>query len=200
MTSDVIYITNNGKGYPEALHQAEAVAAFFALPKKAGLHLRLLTEEMMGMMRALTGEREGRFWISSEDGAILLHLKVNTVMNAEIRQNLLSASTSGKNAAAKGVMGKIRDLVERMLEPANAYYPEAYAAGWDMPGADPGALGAAAVTRVSPVWSLNRYRSADRMPQEDWDELEKSVIANLADEVKIAIADGTVEMTVYKTF
>ena len=41
--------------------QAEKVAAYKGLSPKGALHLRLLTEEMMGMMRSITGEKEGKF-------------------------------------------------------------------------------------------------------------------------------------------
>ena len=46
-----------------ALNQAEKVAAYKSLSPKNTLHLRLLTEEMMGMMRSITGETQGKFWI-----------------------------------------------------------------------------------------------------------------------------------------
>ena len=36
--------------------------------------------------------------------------------------------------------------------------------------------------------------------REEWDELEKSIIANLSDEVSISIRGREVEMTVYKDF
>ena len=53
------------------------------------------------------------------------------------------------------------------------------------------------------LWSLNRYRSAvkeGKAPAENWDELEKSVIARLADDVQIGISGQNVEMVIYKKF
>ena len=41
--------------------QAEKLAAYKELDGKPALHLRLLTEEMMGMMRSIAGEAEGEF-------------------------------------------------------------------------------------------------------------------------------------------
>lgn len=37
-------------------------------------------------------------------------------------------------------------------------------------------------------------------PKQEWDGLEKSIIANIADDVEIGIAGYTVDMTVLKTF
>ena len=201
MKSDVIHVTNEGAGFDEALAQADAVARFRSLGGKNALHLRLLTEEMMGMMRALTGEREGDFWI--EDGAdgCSLHLAVQTPMNAEMRRKLLAASKSGENSAAKGVTGKLRDLFERFLEPEFGSISCDLITGMDYAysGGDFGSLSVASAG----LWSMNRYKAAakeGRTPQEDWDELEKSIVANIADDVQIGIAGQNVEMIIIKKF
>jgi hypothetical protein len=201
MKSDVIHVTNEGAGFDKALAQAEATARFLDLDRRDALHLRLLTEEMTGMMRALTGEREADFWIENNDGSVDLHLAVKTAMNAEMRKNLLSASTTGENSAAKGVTGKLRDLFERFLEPENGCLPNDLITGMDYAysGGDFGTLSVAAAG----LWSMNRYKAAvkeGRAPEEDWDELEKSVVAKLADEIRIGIAGQNVEMVISKKF
>ena len=56
------------------------------------------------------------------------------------------------------------------------------------------------------VWSmedyrlqLQQYRDQNREDaREAWDELEKSVVACVADDVKVSIKGRTVEMTIYK--
>ena len=201
MKSDVIHVTNEGAGFDEALAQAEAVARFRQIEGKGALHLRLLTEEMLGMMRAMTGERDADFWIDDADGTVDLHLAVKMPMTAETREKLLSVTTDGTNSAAKGVTGKLRDLVERFLEPENDRIPDDLFTGMDYAysGGDFGTLSVAAAG----LWSMNRYRAAaeeGRTPREDWDELEKSVVARLADDVKIGIAGRNVEMIISKKF
>lgn len=200
MKSDTIHVASSGKGLSEALEQADKVAVFKSLDDKSSLHLRLLTEEMMGMMRALNGEKEGEFWIDDEGGVFALHLKAKTAMNSALRSDLLEVSKSGKNAAAKGVTGKLRDLFERFMEPQcvgegeviplmDHTFASAEFGVLPMPGAD--------------QWSLRSYKQAaedGRAPKEAWDELEKSVIAKLADDVLIGIAGSHVEMTVIKKF
>lgn len=203
MKSDVIRVTSSGEGIAQALQQAEAVAAYKSLSQKDGLHLRLLAEEMMGMMRALTGDQEADFWIEDEDDTFRLHLKAKIEMNTDLREKLLSASTSGKNAAAKGVSGKIRDLFSRMLEGSGDV--SAYAAGFAAPHMEAMPVSSAAfVAKNAPLtWSFNQYKAsaaADPNEKETWDELEKSVLAKVADEIEIAIAGGYAEMIVYKKF
>ena len=198
MKSDVIKVTNGGEGFAEALDQAERTAAFIGLPGKSSLHLRLLTEEMMGMMHALTGERTAKFWIESEGSCVSLHLCARTAMNTQKREQLLSASSSGRNIAVKGVTGKLRDLFERFLEPIDGD-PTLGCDSFVFAGMDPSGSAMA----VESFWSLNRYRAAvaaEASQQEDWDELEKSVVAKLSDEVQVGISDGNVEMIVQKKF
>lgn len=200
MKSDTIHVTSKGQGLSEALEQADKVAVFKGLSKKSALQLRLLTEEMMGMMRALNGEKEAEFWIDDEDGAFALHLKAETVMNSSLRSNLLNVSKSGKNSAAKGVTGKLRDLFERFMEPQSVGMGEVIPLmDHTFASAEFGVLPIQGVDR----WSLSTYMQAaedGRAPKEAWDELEKSVIARLSDDVLIGIAGSHVEMMVLKSF
>ena len=200
MKSDVIRVTNAGDGIAQAIEQTELVANYKSLSKKDSIHLLLLTEEMMGMMKALTGEQDADFWIDDEEDTFRLHLRVETAMNTEKRQNLLSSSTSGENIAAKGVMGKLRDLFNRLVEPTEAPIPADYKSGWN--SSNLSTAQAAAVAKnysaiSANVWSFNRYKASHKT-EDSWDELEKSIVANIADEIEIGIDENTVEMIVYK--
>ena len=203
MRSDIIHISSEGTGIAEALKQTEAVAVYKSLSKKDSIHLLLLTEEMTGMMKALTGEHSADFWIEAEDDAFCLHLKTETKMNTELRKKLLSASTSGENIAAKGVMGKIKDLFSRILEPTEAPIPNEYIAGFEsenLPIAEAAAIAKSMSVYAIKVWSFNRYKAAMEASDEAWDELEQSIVANIADDIQIGIADNCVEMILYKKF
>ena len=94
MKTDKITVYSSGKQIEKVLNEAEKVAAYKGLSPRNRLHLRLLTEEMMGMMRSITGEKEGQFWIEDEDGVYQLHLVVRTDMDDTKREQLLAASTS----------------------------------------------------------------------------------------------------------
>ena len=56
------------------------------------------------------------------------------------------------------------------------------------------------------VWSMEDYRDQLRQyseqskqeAKEAWDELEKSVVGHIADDVKVSILGRTVEMTIEK--
>ncbi len=191
MKSDVLVITGGDAGMDAVLRQVDAVAAYKALSPKNAMYLRLLAEETMALMRAITGDLEGKFWIEDRDGVFELHLKVVTLIDEEKRAQLLSASTTGKNEATRGFMGKIRAF----------FQPSAGA-----PVFATGFVGGAPQMYGSYAWSMQDYRAQLEQyrkqnageAQEDWDELEKSVVARVADDVKVSIEGRTVEMTILK--
>ncbi|MBR5343261.1 MAG: hypothetical protein IK149_05135 [Oscillospiraceae bacterium] len=188
MKSDVIKVSSKDDRTDLVLDQADRMAFTQKLSHKGALHLRLLAEEMMCLMRAITGDVDGQFWIENKGQEYELHLHCNTFMDEYKRRQLLSASTSGKNEATRGFMGKLRAF----FEPAEGL-PILYDTSSD------GSYG-------DMVWSMRSYQ--ERLHQyigqnktdaeEAWDELEKSVVSHLAKDVKVSIRGSEVEMTVYR--
>ena len=108
MKTDVISVSSRGSRMESALLQADKVAAYKGLSAKDALHLRLLAEEALGLMRSITGETDGLFWIEDRDDEYELHLQVQAALSEDRRARLLSVSSSGKNESAKGLMGRLR--------------------------------------------------------------------------------------------
>ena len=204
MKTDVIEITPKGKGMERALTETDRAAAYRGLQPKQALRLRLLAEEMTGMLRTLIGDEPFRYWAESDGTHFSLHLATEAMMTYDLRKALLEASSTGKNAAAKGFMGRLRDIFARLTDAdAVPVFPYEYGYGYvDVTDFD-------ASMDMSPNallngWALKAYRDAvienkEKEP-EKWDELEKSITAKLADDVKIFIRGNTVEMVIEKTF
>jgi len=198
MKTDVIRVSSKGNQIEKALGQIEKIAAYKELTPKNTLHLRLLTEEMMGMMRSITGETEGEFWVEDQDGEYQLHLRVRTRLNADEREQLLAASSSGRNELAKGLMGRIRDFFD--------WGSDEYLGTMTSSLMLPDIYEHSSSPALDMEWSMVRYESAlsGRIAQNDaaaieaWDELEKSVVKHVADDVKVSIRNGVVEMTILK--
>ena len=130
-------------------------------------------------------------------------------MDYSKRQDLLSVSTSGKNEAARGIMGKIRELFEvgvqnyQEINKLQMDYGVNNSLAYGSMGIDP----SNAMSQAVFTWSLQQYRTSvsDSMSdseaaEEAWDELEKSIVANIADDIKVGIKQDVVEMTIYKKF
>ena len=191
MKTDVITISSSGENMEAALQQAEKTAAYKGLTGKNALHLRLLTEEMMGMMRSIAGNVEGKFWIEDEDGAYQLHLKVHTSMDEQKREKLLSASSSGINEASRGIMGKLRAFFEPAED--NPLFVTS------MMSDGPEGLNDMNWSMYAYREQLERYMTEQRDgAAEAWDELEKSVVSHVADDVKVSIRGRDVEMIICK--
>lgn len=196
MKTDVITVSSKGKQMETALKQAEFVAGYKGLSSKDALHLRLLTEEMMGLMRSVTGETDGEFWIEDQDGEYQLHLRVRTRLSSEDREKLLAASSTGRNESAKGLMGRLRDffdvgsdadvMASSLVLPDMYEHSSSPTLDWE--------------------WSMARYESSlyaqvsqnNERAKEAWDELEKSVVRHVADDVKVSIRGGIAEMIILK--
>ena len=113
MKTDIIVVSSKGRKMEEALKQVEKVAVYKELEPRGAMQLRLLAEEMLGMMRAITGETEGEFWIEDQDNLYQLHLRVKTRMNSEKRDQLLAASSSGSRQVI-GPVGEPRRLARKL--------------------------------------------------------------------------------------
>ena len=198
MRTDVIEVTSTGTQMEIALSQVDKVAAYKGLTGKNALHLRLLAEEMLGMMRSITGETEGKFWIEDEDGVFQLHLQVTTPMNSMKRERLLSSSSSGKNESAKGLMGRLRDVFDRSADEDVSAFTS--------PMLLPGAYEYSEKAGLNWEWSMTHYQQElaslvamrDEAARKAWDELEKSVVSHVADEVKVSIRGRSAEMIIIK--
>ena len=192
MRSDVITFSGGENQTDKVLDQVEKVVAYKGLTGKAAIHLRLLAEEMTGIMRSVAGDAKGEFWIEDKDGVYELHLKVRTLMDERRRDMLISASTEGKNEAIRGLMGKIRTL----------FAPSGDApvfSGLFMPGSAPQMYSSLDWSMEDYREQLEQYREQNRdAAQEAWDELEKSVVAHVADNVLVSVRGRDAEMTIVK--
>lgn len=188
-TSEII-VSSSGAGMNAALDLADRTAAELGLSRRDAVRMRLLAEEMMSMVRSIVGALEGKFWIEADDRAYRLRLKTTTLLDAGQRAQLIGASSSGKNQAHRGIMGKLRAFFEPMpIEETPAYLTDAIVTT----GKD-GDI----------TWSLDAYRErlknskdADGA-QEEWDELEKSVVSHIADDIQVSIRGYDVELTIIK--
>lgn len=200
MKTEVISVFANGNGREEALEITEKTGAFMGLDQKSALRLRLLSEELIELIRTFSEDIPGSFWLETSDKDVQIHLKTDIPMDLQTRNELLSVSPSGKNAAAKGLIGKIREMIASVFLPDD---PETkvmteQALGFMAQGSQMGSQYGG-----SYAWSMNNYvTQVNTAPEaeEAKDELEKSILANLADDVKVSIVNSEVEVIIYKSF
>ncbi len=185
----------------DALSMTEALGTQLGLDRKPLLHLRLLAEELFGMLRSIAGKIEASYWLEANDKRLELHMKSDVPLTPEMKEQFLSASSNGKNDAAKGVMGKIKVLISNVLLSVKETMP--YAMINTVSASNAGVYTGELVSE----WSMNQYKQEVKCHVGDsddataaWDELEKSIVASIADDVKVRIIGKNVEIIVYKTF
>ena len=174
MKSDIVLINNSGMGFENAVIQSKKAAAYEGLDDLQTIHLQVLTEEMLSLARSITGQMDASFWIELENGRADLHMTTKAVLDREKRAQLIHTATSRKNESAKTFLGKIRDRFEEAMaaDPVYDCPPEDVLA--DLPH---GVFG-----------------------EPEWDGYERSILRKLADEIRIGIHGGVVEITVSRNF
>jgi hypothetical protein len=199
LKSNICAIKKGGIGLETILTEVEKVTNYNGLQKKESLRLRLLAEELTGMLPELVENFDGFFWVENDGNKYELHTEFFVdSLSVEEKQALIAVSANKKNAAATGFMGKIREIAESMLlhsdSPDPCYYAaDGYACDYDIAG-----------SFYSHMWTLEQYLSQQREKGadngEEWDQLEKSIVAKLANDVIVGVRGSKVEIVIKKEF
>lgn len=198
MKSNVCMIEKGIGDLDAILRESEKVAEYNDLSHKQALQLRLLCEEIDGMLPHMIGDFEGKLWIEFVDGVCKVCVSIRIPeFNAGKKDELIAVAKSKKNAAAVGVVGKIRNAIE------NFFLNEETKAAMDASAETLYlATGYSEGVDYSYLWSLEHYRMMVNRDArgETWDELEKSVIASVADDVIVGVKGKQADIVVVKKF
>ena len=194
MKSNVCRIENGIKDLNAILKESEKVAVYNELTHKQALQLRLICEEIDGMLPKIIDDFDGDLWIEFEDGVCKVNLSIRFAeFSPEKKADLVAIAKNKKNAAATGIVGKIRSAIEDFFLDEDTIQAFAMSAG---------AMQAAGYNDYVHNWSLEQYRSSVKKEskEQDWDELEKSVIASVADDVIVGVKGKSAEIVIVKKF
>jgi hypothetical protein len=197
MKSNVCIIAPGTRDLDSILRESEKVAAYNDLTGKQALQLRLLCEEVDGMLPNIIDDFNGNFWIEYDNGVCKVNVSIKIPdLNAGRKRKLIDLSNNKKNASAVGVVGKIRCAVEDFLLNEDNYV-RSTSAGLFHPS-----TGYSEGVDYSYIWSLQMYRNNVTEEAEPvyWDELEKSVIASVADDVIVGVKGNQADIIIVKRF
>jgi hypothetical protein len=190
--------SDNSEEFANIPLKIEEFGKFAGLAPDRARVLSLLSEEMIGMFRAILPDFSGDIWAQNNENKFDIIASVNAVIKTKERDNLLKA-TDGKNAALQsGLLGKIGAMVINWAIELNdnPVSPISYA---DMEmGMGMG------MNNAFEEWSMRTYLDSALYKKDDADltddGLERSIIVKLADDCKMSVKSGSVVMTVTKTF
>ena len=160
----------------DSIERAEELTLRFAadsgMSAKATRRLRLLAEETLSLAKQIIGEASADFSISGSAELVQVSLELDKRLDDAQMQDLLSMTLTGENQAYRGFMGTIRALI-----------------------ANPSEIGS--------HWTLQDYRqmlaerpASDAMSQEAIEDLERSIVANLAENVEVMLRGSRVRMVI----
>ena len=197
MKTNSVTINNSVANINVVFDEVEKYVEYNKVSAKDALRIRLLTEEAIGMLKEMVGSFTADFCLEGDGKNTKIDIDGKANLDAWQRSDLLDISSSGKNALAKGVMAKIRSVIEAGVMGIDLAY--------DTDPIDYGYI-------LSPIprsegelfeqmWSLSAYRQGvedyrdkNEAAASAWDELEKSIVSNLADDVQIGILKGRIKL------
>lgn len=186
------------------LNEVEKAAEYNGLTPKETIQLRLLAEEMIGMQKGILGFVKGAFYLENKDRVYNLCLHSDIKVEEWTREKFVELSTNKRNVAYSGFMGKIRMTIDSML---NGGADDIYLSSYDCIGGPfilsyPSFSSASMLREDSydQTWTLSGYREEAKKNEDKWDELEKSIVANIADEVIVGARTDYVDIIVVKKF
>lgn len=202
MKSNICRINSKGAGMEDALREVERAASYEELSRKESLQLRLLAEELTGIIRALARDFQAKFWIDADNKNFELNLEAAAEFKRADKEQLISMTRDGVNQPARTFSEKIGRIFEDFLDGYEEVNEYSVQNGMILPYSE-GIQTTSAINNAMMSWSLDLYKKelVDK-PEEDerWDELEKSIVANLADDVIVSVGHKKAKITVYKRF
>ena len=195
MQSNICKIEKGTKDLAAILHESEKVAIYNELDRKQALQLRLICEEIDGMLPELIGNFEGKIWIEFAEGVCKVNVSIDfEEFSVEKKEELIGISKNKQNASAVGITGKIRSALENTF--LNSQTRQAVNLSLNSYHIATGYVD------YSYLWSLEQYKgSVNKEEQaEAWDELEKSVIASVADDIVVGVKGTHADIVVVKKF
>lgn len=197
MVTNQCVLNGNDEDLKKVLEEVELAANYNQLAHKPSIQLRLLAEEMIGIEKGILGFVRGEFYMENEGNEYKLYLEAQLNLEASEREAFVNVSSSKSNEAYKGFKGKLLKVIDSMTG-ANA------AAGGGMSPLASGYMENEVITGFQSnsldLWQLTRYEEESKDNREIWDEMEKSIVARLADEILIGFREGKLTMTVIKAF
>ena len=201
MKSNVCKIENGTKDLSAILKESEKVAVYNELTHKQALQLRLICEEIDGMLPNIIDDFNGDLWIDFEDGVCKVNVSLCfNEFSPEKKEGLVGIAKNKKNAAAVGIVGKIRSSLENAFFVDGSFGEALDSHCFTMGYYD--SIDHYSGIDYAHLWSLKQYRSTVKKEEkaEAWDELEKSVIASVADDVIVGVKGKRADIIIVKKF
>lgn len=205
MISKKFVVNSDAERMAASRYATEDFAQKAGLDRRDTLRLDLLVEETLGMSKVMLEDFYGQLWFETRGRTCEIHFEATADMDAAKKRELLDLSSTGRNASARGFMSRLGEVISGALRgfenSMDAYgeetirYGIVHAPFTTAPNLD-----------MTPIWTLQAYRAdlareagADRAA-EALEDLEKSIVASLADDIVVGVKGDRVDMIITRKF
>lgn len=177
MKSEVVTISDLQNQYDRIDDILDDYLFRIGVEGKNALRFTLLTEEAVRLAKTIVETSEYvQLWFEGDAKVSFINVSTRNVLNVNQQEEFISVASSGQNQAKveRTFFDHIRDAVKK---------PQ------------------------TPTWSLRKYeedlkarREEDKYSVEAWENLERSVLAKMSDEIIVTAKDDSVLMQIRKDF
>lgn len=187
LKSNIVLENNDMK---DLLAEVDRFTETQSLTKKERIRIRLLTEEAVGVLKATVKEGKGELKIESTENEYVISFAIDTpCISDDSKEKLIETSSGNKNEFYQGFTGKIRQAIEWLTNTDKYTAANAAPAGYSMGFID---------TSRGTQWSYQQFKKDITTDNKDnWDELERSVLSKLANEILVGVSEHTVSLKVF---
>lgn len=205
VTTQFIFVDSDKINDDKLYEKADDYIADLGLSSKDALHMKLLFEETLGMLKALTTDYHAGIWFEKYKHECCIKVTGKTEMSQDKKEGLLDMASQKGNTLVKGFMGKVADVIENgLLNYSNVMkLQQEYGGGVVNYGTMGMYGGIEGMADSGIMWSLYEYKDSlqDAMgdqeyAKEAWDELEKSIVASLAKDVLVGVKGNRLDITI----
>ena len=156
------------------LNESNRMAKRAGVNSKEEMHIVLLTEEMISVLPHLIEYGSGKFWIDVTDDLFELHIQVTPKAASGAKTRKLG------DPAKKTLMGRVLGVFEKAASGKSE-----------------------SSTDDDTSWSLGSYienlkKQDPNSMTDEWDEMEHSILANIADDVVVKRQGSDVDLIISK--
>lgn len=184
-------IEGNSWDVERALNEVDGFSRYQGLGAKQSEQLRLIGEELLGMVGGLLDISEGRFWIESDGNDYCVNLAARTIVGARAKSVLEATSHNREYKGITGLMRKAIDGMAEMIRDSGASYNFSEQI-------DSALAGTEILSEEALSWSLASYTASIERDDkvDEWDELEIPVLKKFSKDIIVSYRNDRVDIRV----
>lgn len=170
LRTDTVNIVTSSGHIEAALETVRSFAEKQRLSQHASMQLELMTEEIIGIAGSIVDKAKAKLWVDGSGVKYRIHLSFPASIGTDEYKKLLALSSSGKNEAVKTLAGKIW---EKMVAGIKTTSEDSHEGDYE--------------------WSLQSSG------QDEDSEIGESILASIADDIRVSVTRDKVELVVVKS-